>query len=49
MADDDTTHSYQVNQDNKEYIVTTQLINDALRDVKTITSLSFLYLPNFSP
>ena len=31
MADDDTTHSYQVNQDNKEYIVTTQLINDALR------------------
>ena len=29
--DDDTTHSYQVNQDNKEYIITTQLINDALR------------------
>ena len=31
MTDDDTTHSYQVNQDNKEYIITTQLINDGLR------------------
>ena len=31
MADDDYTHSYQVNQDNKEYILTTQLINDTLR------------------
>ena len=31
MADDDNTHSYQVNQDNKEYIITTQLLNDALR------------------
>ena len=31
MADDDNTHSYQVNQDNKEYIISTQLLNDALR------------------
>jgi regulator of replication initiation timing len=31
MAEDDYTHSYQVNQDNKEYILTTQLINDTLR------------------
>ena len=31
MEDDDFTHSYQVNQDNKEYILTTQLLNDALR------------------
>ena len=31
MEDDDKTHSYQVNQDNKEYIITTQLLNDALR------------------
>ena len=31
MAEDDTSHSYQVNQDNKEYIITTQLLNDGLR------------------
>ena len=31
MEEDDTSHSYQVNQDNKEYIITTQLINDTLR------------------
>ena len=31
MAEDDYTHSYQVNQDNKEYILTTQIINDSLR------------------
>ena len=31
MDEDDTSHSYQVNQDNKEYIITTQLLNDALR------------------
>ena len=31
MSDDDNTHSYQVNQDDKEYIITTQLLNDALR------------------
>ena len=31
MADDDNTHSYQVNQDNKEYIITNQLLNDAIR------------------
>lgn len=31
MSEDDNTYSYQVNQDNKEYIITTQLINDGLR------------------
>ena len=31
MSEDDTAHSYQVNQDNKEYIITTQLVNDAIR------------------
>ena len=31
MADDDNTHSYQVNQDNKEYIISTQLLNHELR------------------
>jgi len=31
MSDDDNTYSYQVNQDNKEYIITTQLLNEGLR------------------
>ena len=31
MSEDDNTYSYQVNQDNKEYIITTQLMNDVLR------------------
>ena len=48
MAEDDTAHSYQVNQDNKEYIITTQLINDELRvECQDNNAQNSLFMPNF--
>ena len=48
--DDNNMSSYQVNQDNKEYIITTQLINDLLRIECEDKSLfeNTIYAQNFS-
>ena len=48
--DDNNMSSYQVNQDNKEYIITTQLINDFLRIECEDKSLfeNSIYAQNFS-